>query len=99
MKKSFTPGPWKVEKRTTEGEFITTTHILAENGDHLANVTPCNVEFNARLIAAAPSMLKVLMKIKQNHGPWRFEEGCDCDDCMFLSPIIAVIEEATGQTP
>lgn len=55
-----TPGPWKIEKRTTRGEFVTTTHIVSKDGDHIAEVGPCNIEANARLVAAAPELLEIL---------------------------------------
>ena len=57
---THTPGPWKVEKRTTRGEFVTETHIVARDGSHIALVSPCEIEPNATLIAHAPTMLTTL---------------------------------------
>ena len=57
MKQQHTPGPWKTEQRTTKGEFVTETHIVASDGSHIAEVSPCQIEENARLIAAAPDLL------------------------------------------
>lgn len=59
-----TPGPWKVESRTTQGQFVTETHIVAEDGSHIAEVSPCEIEPNARLIAAAPELLEALRPLQ-----------------------------------
>ena len=59
---THTPGPWKVETRTRSGEFVRTTHITGPDGAHLANVGPCNIEANARLIASAPDLLAALKR-------------------------------------
>ena len=61
--KTHTPGPWKIEMRTRSGEFVRTTHITGTDGSHLANVGPCSIDANARLIAAAPDLLAALEDI------------------------------------
>lgn len=58
--KKHTPGTWKVQERKIEGEFVTTTHIVSQDDSHIAIVGPCNIEANARLIAAAPDLLAAL---------------------------------------
>lgn len=55
-----TPGPWKIEKRSTHGQFVITTHIVAQDKSHIAEIGPCLIEGNSNLIAAAPEMLKML---------------------------------------
>lgn len=60
MNTSFTPGLWKIEQRTTTGEFVTTTHIVSKNGSHVAIIGPCSITANARLIAAAPELFYAL---------------------------------------
>lgn len=51
--KKQTTGTWEVQERKTEGEFVTTTHIVSQDGSHIAIVGPCNIEANAFLIAEA----------------------------------------------
>ena len=51
--KKQTPGTWEVQERKTEGEFVTTTHIVSKDGSHIAIVGPCNIKANAFLIAEA----------------------------------------------
>lgn len=58
-----TPGPWKVEIRATHGVFGHTTHVVSMDKSHIAEVSPCAIEANAKLIAAAPDMLKVLQGV------------------------------------
>lgn len=58
--RKYTKGPWRVEKRTTPGEFVTTTHIVSADGSHIANVGPCDIDKNAPLIAASPDLLEAL---------------------------------------
>jgi hypothetical protein len=73
MKTLFTPGPWEIENRTKQGEFCITTHIVAKDKSHLAIITPCNIEANARLIAAAPALLAALidlLKLHDGNGEW-----------------------------
>lgn len=53
MNASHTPTPWRVEKRVTKGQFVITHHIVSLKGDHIANVTPCDVDANAAFIARA----------------------------------------------
>ncbi len=62
-KVQHTPGPWKLCKETTRGEFGTDFRIRTHDGSHLAVVGPCNTEANAKLIAAAPDLLDALTKL------------------------------------
>ena len=55
-----TPGPWKVIRVTTTGQFVTERKIISEDNSVLANIGPCNIEANAKLIAKAPEMLELL---------------------------------------
>jgi len=57
MTTTHTPGPWEVAQRTTPGQFVTETHIIGPHNDHVALVGPCEIDANARLIAAAPDLL------------------------------------------
>lgn len=56
-KMQHTPGPWKLCGETTPGEFVTDRRIRTHDGSHIAHVGPCNIEANAKLIAAAPDLL------------------------------------------
>jgi hypothetical protein len=61
---NHTAGPWKIQKRTTPGEFVTTTHIVSvKDESHVARIGPCDIEGNAELIRAAPDMLAALEEI------------------------------------
>jgi hypothetical protein len=56
----ITPGPWKACQETTRGEFVTETRIRSADDSHIAHVTPCAVEANARAIASVPALLEAL---------------------------------------
>lgn len=58
-----TPGPWTVSRETTRGQFVTETHIRGPHNAHVALVGPCEIDANARLIAAAPELLTALKMI------------------------------------
>jgi len=55
-----TPGPWKISKETTPGQFVTEVKIRSNDDSHVAVIGPCAVDANARLIAAAPDLLAAL---------------------------------------
>ena len=58
-----TKGPWRVEKRTTPGQFVTDTLITSMDGSVLATVGPCDVDRNAALLAEAPELLAVAIRL------------------------------------
>jgi len=58
-----TPGPWKVHRYVTPGEFVTDTCIRASDESYLAKIGPVNIEANAALIAEAPNLL-ALVKLR-----------------------------------
>ena len=62
MEIKHTPGPWNVQRRSTRGQFVRTTHIVSADESHITEVGPCLIEENAKLIAAAPEMLESLIK-------------------------------------
>ncbi len=63
---AHTPGPWEI--------IATGTHRMSVKADmaSVATVSVTNVKssFNARLIAAAPDLLEVLLEIKQHGLSW-----------------------------
>lgn len=63
--------PWKTERRQTRGEFVTTTHIVAADGDHIAVVSPCEIEANTAFIVRACNahydLVKLLETILRAH--------------------------------
>jgi len=61
----FTPGSWKMHKVNTEGEFVTERKIISEDGSVLANIGPCNIDPNARLIAKAPEMYDMIEDLRK----------------------------------
>ena len=63
-------------------------HIYNHNG---------NVEANARLIAAAPTMLEALRGVIAAWGGHMTDDGCGCADCEYLRPVEKAIREALGQ--
>lgn len=44
-----TPGPWKLCRETTPGEFVTDRRIRTHDGSHIAHVGPCNIDAMARM--------------------------------------------------
>jgi hypothetical protein len=87
-----TPGPWTVSRETTRGQFVTETHIRGPRNDHIALVGPCEIDANARLIAAAPELLGALRELTNaveqyapNPGNWP-----------ELARALAVIAKAEG---
>ena len=55
-----TPGPWKVGRYLTQGQFVTETKITDMENSYLAKVGPVNIEANARIMAQAPKMALLL---------------------------------------
>ena len=89
-----TPGPWKVDECYT-GIFVTTA-----GGQNVAQVTQSEVDWkypasaNARLIAAAPDLLRLLkdvVRCDKKHSDLLYE------DPDFRKEIEAVIAKAEGK--
>ena len=89
-----TPGPWKVETRTQRGEFVQTSHITTPDGSHLANVGPCNIDANARLIASAPDMLAFAKRVASWQGNEGGMSGCVWSE--LIRQASEAIARATG---
>ena len=85
MTTQHTPGPWKVTRNVTPGQFGTDTKIR-DSRDGVIAVMHVNADANARLIAAAPAMLKALQRLTHPMA--------DDDD---LAHALDVIARATGQ--
>jgi hypothetical protein len=96
MNTSFTPGPWEIENRTKQGEFCITTHIVAKDKSHLAIITPCNIEANARLIASSPDLLSALQEM---YSMFCAHEQYDDDSAAAVKLARSAINLATGQKP
>ena len=89
-----TPGPWSVA--IGDGCFVVETghayvrfvvHGLSYTGD----------QANARLIAAAPELLRALIAgPSQLHTPPAGEGPCRCSQCSFVMLRDAAIAKATG---
>lgn len=66
MQDKFTPGPWKVERAQRQTDFDDTTVCFVNYGDgqplfvSSASHTHGDTEATAKLIAAAPDLLKAL---------------------------------------
>ncbi len=96
---SHTPGPWRIQKRTTRGEFVTETHIVSADQSHIALVAPCAIEANAHLIAAAPEMLAVLEQIVGQEKPNRcgYDAASVALDDAWRERARAVLVKAKGE--
>lgn len=100
----FTPGPWQYR---SDG-ILHGRHyyaILSDDSTEIAytrsgNYAIENGEANARLIAAAPKLLKALQSLNGAAGLYRFTCDCDNDPAqLFAAQSIAnaAIAEALGQ--
>ena len=83
-----TPGPWKLDS---------TSSVYAEGGSVLVHVTPHGpfapdkekAEDNARLISAAPELLRVLKQL--------LDDPTDSDPNNIWSQAYEAVAQATGQ--
>lgn len=107
QEEKFTSGKWSVERRTTKGEFVTTTHIISEDKSHIALVGPCSIKANADLIASAPELLEVIETALTDINTFEAEcaerEHTDTGDCWSLlgdihAAMEIVIAKAYGET-
>jgi hypothetical protein len=89
-----TPGPWIVSRETTRGQFVTETHIRGPREDHIALVGPCEIDANARLIAAAPELLEALLLCyKYVNGGHNLYPGLHYEAYIAARAVLAKIEE------
>lgn len=110
MNAKHTPGPWSFDdnymwiERTDSGSRYH-HRVIAANGDTWTPIALCksnaksvdNAE-NARLIAASPDLLSVLMDMVEFLEPMRFDRPRDDKRAEELDiRARAVIEKATGQ--
>ncbi len=98
MELKHTPGPWACSHRLIFATGMYSTQVYDNNGETIAsiawypikngNVTSTNRDDNARLIAAAPAMLDMLIECYQfADATGRFEMAKDVKE---------IIEKATG---
>lgn len=60
MTSKHTPGPWRLVKTVTRGEFCWDYKIRSEDDSAICTLGPVAQDANARLIAEAPAMLDAL---------------------------------------
>ena len=85
-----TPGPWSFFRGLGTGNFYVESNIPGITASQQFLVKIGESESNARLIAAAPEMLKELVRLANN---------CECqaeNGCKWCAPTLAVIRKATG---
>ena len=93
-----TPGPWHVDPTAPEA-YYQDVNVLRHSGLavavalHNGDIAPAEVEANARLIAAAPDLLEVAMRIlERGYVSEHIEE--ERGDHLAL---VAAIAKATGR--
>ena len=91
---NHTPGPWYVKRNGVRSP------VNSEDGRHIAmiNYNPMTMpnemhEANARLIAAAPEMLDILIDLQESAQYWS-EYGAPFD---IVNRLTAVISKAKGE--
>ena len=101
---TYTPGPWVVRRDEWEGFCVHAPTIESQitglyrvvrhvNGDETPNPTYGTPEANARLIAAAPELLKALECVRDGmeaSGGWPGDED-------VWTAVIEAIAKATGE--
>jgi hypothetical protein len=91
-----TPEPWKMEKRTTRGEFVTDTLITGKHGAVVAKLH-CEAEGNGPLIAAAPDLLYACALLKECWEQAEENQQVDWDSLnMATEKAIEAYNKATG---
>ncbi len=106
MNTQHTPGPWKVQRYTEPGRFVTETCIRDAHNSHLCHVGPCNIEANSTLMAAAPDLLEALensvnvLSLALRNGAWdnRSSDEKDSRDEVesVVAEALAAITKARG---
>lgn len=81
-KTSHTPGPWRITRDQTPGQFVTIDKVRDAHNSVICTLH-VNAEANARLIAAAPDLLEALhdLTIWAGHRPdgrgsWAYVNAC-----------------------
>ncbi len=85
---AYAPVPWKIGKGTDRGQ------IIDSEGERVCRLTndPTAVA-NARLIAAAPEILTLLLEIRK----WMDGEAMGAWDAKFIAKIDAAVAKAEGR--
>ena len=91
-KLEYTPGPWKVEVRSTYGEFVRETHIISKDGSHIAEVSPVAIKANAKLISEAPLMLEILQELVKDHEAENKDVNKEFDTYWLAKQLINKLE-------
>lgn len=73
MKPNYTPGPWAAIRDAVPADHVQITIYAEGSGERVA--TAFLAEENARLIAAAPDLLRACEAVYEHMA----EMGCDCD--------------------
>ena len=87
MSEKYTPGPWKVSMNLIKSNYDTVAQVFT----HLVQGRN---EANARLIAAAPELLKALMLAESVYRQNCVNEG---EPSSVLDAMQAAIAKATGE--
>jgi hypothetical protein len=85
-----TPEPWIIEENDNDTEWIRFPDYYIDSGEvNIAQLFDTENDANARLIAAAPDMLKALIKYRE-YIPDTFEMESG------IAYVDSIIESATG---
>ncbi len=98
-----TPGPWKWNGRTSLFKIeCSGGHVVdseAYEGSWLSRYNPEEDEANARLIAAAPELLRALIAVRDNLNMGPDLENRDSDRNYAPALMDAALSLATNETP
>ena len=100
MTTKFTPGPWHVKPNSIGGpavgpEEAVVADIRTYGGPHVGGQQHPQTAANARLIAAAPDLLRYLKEARRTLEMWK-----DVAPAVSLcADIDAAIARATGEQP
>lgn len=100
------PGPWIVDRHADNEELVvrsdpdwgivancqTDSYSLSEQENLMAEI-----QANARLIAAAPEMLNMLLSVENWFREYDVQNGPDSGSQLLLNNIRAAIAKATGE--
>lgn len=90
MKTKHTPGPWKV---VTDNNGLTTIKCKTEEDLFIVSQHYGNYEANAKLIAAAPDLLKMCHSLLILAK--KYEDHYDACDSLFVDEANELIEKLT----